>query len=75
MMNTLVNLRLFTIAAAVGIIHLVTGLTLWLGHATYALHTTPMNLISIAFGSNPTIVGLVLVATAIAALIPFFVPL
>ncbi len=71
-MKSPINLRLFTIGAAVAIVPLVTGLTIWLGNATYALHTTPINLISVAFGNSTTIVGLVLSITAIMALIPFF---
>jgi len=72
-MRALVNLRLFTVGAAVAIVHLVTGLAIWLGNASYALHTTPINLISIAFGNSPSTVGSVLIITALLALIPFLV--
>ena len=70
-MKRLVNLRYFTVGAAVAIIHLVTGLTLWLGNATYALHTTPINFISNIFGNSPITVGSVMIITALLALIPF----
>lgn len=72
-MKAVVNIRLFSIALLVAIVHLASGLDIWLSHANYALHTTPLHLIAVAFGNSSTAVGLVLIITSILAFIPFLI--
>jgi hypothetical protein len=51
--------------------HFITGLLIVLGLGEGALHTTPMSLISTICNYNVEAVGLILIATALFAALPF----
>ena len=72
MPRAIVNMRLFTVAIAVAVIHFSTGLIL-LTDVPAALRTTPLAVISAIFNWNESAVAAALILSAILSVVPFLI--
>jgi hypothetical protein len=67
--TTDLNLRFFSIAIGVAIVHFSSGVVILIN--AKALHTTPLSLLAQVLSERPWAVSFVLIATSVLAVLPF----